>query len=152
MNSSIVDPMRLGRNFVTWVTHRRAQSLFCLVAALLLQSPVLAAAAIASGACCSGEHCPIAAHHHTSAKTEEMPMNCDHEMDHDAAKMRSCAMSCCDTTERSAVHSDVFLVSPVMQLASLNAPSETVSFFDGRETVLAFAPLSPPPKSALTLI
>lgn len=79
-------------------------------------------------------------------------MDCDHNMDHDGAKVRSCSMSCCNSTEQAVVHSNVFLLSPVLELASINALPETISDFRASETATPFAPLSPPPKSLPSLI
>lgn len=107
---------------------------------------------IASGACCTGDHCPIAAHHHAAAKTEEAPMDCDHDTNHSDGRVRSCTMSCCNTTEQAAIHSNVFMLSPVSELASVNPLSETVAVFVAAETATPFAPLSPPPKSLYSLI
>jgi hypothetical protein len=139
--------MKFTRHFANLLTSRRAQSLLCLLAALLLQSSVVSALAIASGVCCTGDHCPIAAHHHAAAKTEEAPMDCSHNMNHSGDNVRSCSMSCCNSTEQSAVHASVFVPAPLIELASLIPAPETVSTFDASETAAPFAPLSPPPKS-----
>lgn len=143
--------MTFPRQFERFSKQNRVRAFFCLIAVLLLQSPVLAAVAIASGLCCSGDYCPVAAHHQRAAKTEDMPMDCDHNMDHGARKIHSCSMSCCDTAERSAVHSSVFLVSPVVQLAYFNPPAEAVSALDAGKASVYSAPLSPPPKLTATL-
>src|SRR5262249_56435340 len=87
---------------------RRAPALLCLFALLLFQAPVIGAAMLASGVCCTGDHCPIAAHHHTSAKTEEAPMGCEHGKN-GASKLQKCSMSCCQTTH-SAVDDRVFVL------------------------------------------
>jgi len=139
--------MKFTRQVANFFIGRRGHSLLCLVAALLLQSPIITALVIASGACCSGDHCPVAAHHHAAAKTEEMPMDCDHNLDHDRDRLRSCSMSCCNTAEPSAIHSNVFLVGPVIEPVSLVSLAETVSAFAASETASRFPPLSPPPKS-----
>ena len=139
--------MKFTRHIANLLTNRRAQSLLCLLAALLLQSPVVSALVIASGVCCASDHCPIAAHHHAAAKTEEAPMDCDHNMTHSGHKVRSCSMSCCNTAEQSAVHASVFVPAPLIELASVNPVPETISTFDANETAVSFAPLSPPPKS-----
>ena len=139
--------MKVTRHIANSLMRFRAQSLCCLVAAFLLQGPLMAGLIIASGGCCTGDHCPIAAHHHATAKTAEAPMDCDHKLNHSGAKVRSCSMSCCDSTEQSAVHSHVFLLSPVIELASANPLCEGVSAFAADATAAFFAPLSPPPKS-----
>jgi hypothetical protein len=144
--------MKFTRHFANLFPRHRAQSLLCLVAAFLLQAPLVAGLALASGACCTGDHCAVAAHHHAAAKTEEPPMDCDHNKDHGTSNVRSCSISCCNTTEQAAVHSNVFLLSPVIELASVSPRPETVSGFAARETAAPFAPLSPPPKSLDRLI
>jgi|SRR5215468_694005 len=125
---------------------RSTQSLFCLLAVFWLQGPLVAGLVMASGACCTGDHCSIAAHHHAK-RAEEMPADCDHNMDHGGAKVRSCSLSCCNATQPYAVHANVFLLSPVIELPSLNPPSETLSAFDADATGASLVPLSPPPKS-----
>ena len=116
----------------------------------------IAAAILATGACCSGTQCAISAHHHASTKHEEAPMDCGRHMQHDsgapASQLEACSMSCCNTTEQSAVHSNVFLLSPVVVLASTNPRSETISRPDPGEAAVFFVPLSPPPESLSNLI
>jgi len=144
--------MKFARHFGNPLASRRVPSLVCLFAALLLQGPVVLALAIASGVCCTGDHCPIAAHHHSLAKSEEAPMDCDHKQAHSRDNVQSCSMSCCKTTEPFAVHAHVFLLSPPIELASANAFPETVSPLGASETAVPFAPLSPPPKFRASLI
>src|SRR5262245_33620554 len=74
----------------------------CLIAILFFQAPLIRAVILATGACCTGDHCSIAAHHHSATKTEEVPMDCDHDTDHGVSNMRSCSISCCNSTEQSA--------------------------------------------------
>ena len=137
--------MKFTRHFANLLTSRRLQSLACLLAALLLQSPVVAAAALASGACCAGDHCPIAAHHHAASK--ESPMHCDHGMKQSADKVGSCSMSCCDNAEPYAVHANLFLLAPVIEVTASDPFCESIPAFDAREAAVFFAPLSPPPES-----
>jgi hypothetical protein len=131
---------------------RRTPSLLCLFALLLFQAPVIGAAVLASGLCCSGNHCPIAAHHHSAAKTEEAPMDCNHNMSDRAASLRTCSMSCCSTTEQSALHAQVFVLSPDLAPLSFVRLSEAVPFLSYDEEIGVFSPLSPPPKSLPGLI
>ena len=139
--------MKFTRHFGNLLASRRGSSLVCLLAALLLQVPVVSALAIASGVCCTGDHCPVTAHHHSVRKSQEAPMDCDHDQAPSGMKVRSCSMSCCETEEQFAVHANVFLLSPLIELASGNPFLETVSSFSASETAVSFAPLSPPPKS-----
>jgi hypothetical protein len=136
-------------NFANTVA-RRAPAVLCLFALLLLQAPVIGAAMLASGVCCTGDHCPIAAHHHSSAKTEEAPMGCEHGRN-GASKLQNCSMSCCQTTE-SAVHAQVFVLSPSLTAPAFAALSEAVSLLTYNEAIGSFSPLSPPPKSFSSLV
>jgi len=129
---------------------RRAPALLCLFALLLFQAPVIGAAMLASGVCCTGDHCPIAAHHHTSAKTEEAPMGCEHGKN-GASKLQKCSMSCCQTTN-SAVDAQVFVLSPDLTPPAFAAVSEAVSLLTYNEEIGSFSPLSPPPKSPSFLV
>lgn len=131
----------------------RIRSLVCLFALLLLQLPAVGAAAMAiTGACCATDNCPIAAHHHPApAQTEEPPMDCDHSpgnhaQNHGAGKMRSCSMSCCQTTEQSAIHGHFFLSSPVLDTAALSPVSENLLAVAVSEPSGFLSLFSPPPE------
>jgi len=137
-------------NFANAVA-RRTPALLCLFALLLFQAPVMGAAMLASGVCCTGDHCPIAAHHHSSAKTEEAPSGCEHGTN-GATKLQKCSMSCCQTTEQSAVHAQVFVLSPDVTPPAFAPLSEAVSRLTYDEEIGSFSPLSPPPKSLSFLI
>src|SRR5690349_9576617 len=138
-------------NFVNAVA-RRTPALFCLFALLLFQAPVIGAAVLASGMCCTRDHCLIAAHHHSSVKTEEAPMGCEHSANGGEAKLQNCSMSCCQTTEQSAVHAQVFVVLPDVTPPAFAPLSEALSLLTYDEEIGSFAPLSPPPKSLSFLI
>jgi hypothetical protein len=149
----LTDMTRTG-NFVNAVA-RRTPAFLCLFALLLFQTPVIGAAVLASGLCCTGDHCPIAAHHHSSAKTpktEGAPMDCEHGAKGDAAKLQSCSMSCCQTTEQSAVHAQVFVLSPDVTPPAFVPLAEAVSVTTFDEEIGSFSPLSPPPKSTASLV
>ena len=137
-------------NFANAVA-RRTAALLCLFALLLIQAPVIGAAMLASGMCCTGAHCPIAAHHHSSAKTEEAPMGCEHGAN-GATKLQKCSMSCCQTTEQSAVHAQLFVLSPEVTPLAFAPLSDAVSLLTYDEEIGSFSPLSPPPKSRFSLI
>ena len=128
----------------------------CLLGLLLLQAPVIGAVVLASGMCCTGDHCPIAAHHHspskTTSNTEEAPMDCEHGANGGAAKLQNCSMSCCQTAEQSAVHAQVFVLSQDATPPASVPLSEAVSLLAFDEEIGSFSPLSPPPKSAASLI
>lgn len=136
---------------------RRALSAWCcLLGLFFFQAPVIGAMVIASGACCTGNHCSIAAHHHTAAKAEEAPMECDQHGKNDtqrgAGTLQRCSMSCCQTTEQSAVHADAFLLAPTLVLTAFAPLPETVSAPGFSGNAESFSPLSPPPKSLFSLI
>lgn len=128
----------------------------CLLGLFFFKAPVIGVIVIASGACCTGDHCPIAAHHHNAAKTAEPRMDCDQhkkgETQPGASSLQACSMSCCQTVEQSAVHTNVFVLSTTPVLAAFTPLSETVSApaFSGKAR--ARSPLSPPPKSLSFLI
>ena len=142
-------------NFVNAVA-RRTPALLCLFALLLFQAPVIGAVVLASGMCCTGDHCPIAAHHHspskTPSRTEEAPMDCEHGGHGAAAKLQNCSMSCCQTTEQAAVHAQVFVLSPRVTPPAFAPLSEALSLLTYDEEIGSFSPLSPPPKSSAALI
>jgi hypothetical protein len=61
-------------------------------------------------ACCTGDHCPIAAHHHQKAPAEPAhEMDCGHEM----TTLMSCTMSCCEITDRPLVAPLAFVLPPM---------------------------------------
>ena len=88
---------------------QRAAAWISLLALLLIYAPVASATLMAvTGACCSGDQCPIHGNHHptsqnTSQNSSDAPMDCDHQA-HSTNKMSSCSMSCCRTVEPAAVH------------------------------------------------
>jgi hypothetical protein len=142
--------MRTG-NFANAVA-RRMPPLLCLFALLLFQAPMAGAAVLASGMCCTGDRCPIAAHHHSSARAEEVAMVCEHGANGGAEKLQNCSMSCCQTTQQSAVHAQVFVLSPDVTSPAFAPLCEAVSLFTYDEEIGSFSPLSPPPKSSVSLI
>jgi len=144
--------------FLQLVSPRRRRALSawcCLLALFFLQAPVIGAMVIATGACCTGDHCSIAAHHHTAAKTEEAPMECDQHRKGDtqsgAGTLQACSMSCCQTMEPSAVHTNLFVLSPTPVLVAFAPLPEIVSEPGFSGNTGSFSPLSPPPKSLFSL-
>lgn len=142
------------RNSAKSTLRLRIRSLVCLCALVLLQLPAISVAAMAiTGACCSTDNCPIAAHHHPMpAKAQQAPMDCDHSSDnqaqsHSAAKMRHCSMSCCQTTEQSAIHGHFFLLSPELDTAALSPISENLLALAVSEPSGFLSLFSPPPES-----
>src|SRR5690348_10254189 len=98
-------------------TTRRACGLVCLAVLLLYTPAVQAAWLLVSGACCGGDRCPIAAHHHRAPETEEAPADCGHATEHSSRRVEGCSISCCRTAQEPAVHAHVFLPAPVLSFA-----------------------------------
>jgi len=129
---------------------QRVAAWISLLAVLLIYAPVASATLMAvTGACCSGDQCPIHGNHHpakqnTSQHNDDAPMDCEHH-GHSANKMRSCSMSCCHTVEPAAVHAHIFLISlPVgISFTPLSSVVPAISAFRIFSTI---SPLSPPPK------
>jgi hypothetical protein len=127
----------------------RSSALVCCVALMLMYSQVAILAVMATtGACCNGDQCPIHGNHHHSQKSEA-PMDCGHS-GHDKSKMDSCTMSCCHNVEQSAVHANLYLLTPISLSTSL-APYSAIAFSSAPTKIsLVFAPLAPPPKSLVS--
>lgn len=132
---------------------KRFAASVCLLAVILIWSPLWATALEANGmACCAGGMC--AAHSHSQpnsarpkqTKSAEAPMDCEH---HGGSGMTSCAMSCCPETIHSFTASITFVL-PAPSI--LSAPFQSMAGPVGRastEFVLTFEPLSPPPRTSL---
>jgi len=116
----------------------------CLLAAVALYAPLAGAAwSVHAMACCTGDHCPIAQHHHQKKQASpHSDMDCGHDM----GEMMDCSMSCCQDSEKPLVTAVAFVLP---RLASAFAPAPVVPAV---ETVQAVAipqpvkPLSPPPR------
>ena len=128
---------------------RKASAFFCLLAVLLLQAPFARAAWMSSSmACCMGDQCKIPSHHHKGqtqqTQKNDMPMDCDRDMN----KMSDCKMSCCKTTDETAIDIAQFVV-PDLQIAlgPLTAISDAVHFVP-QMISRSEKPQPPPPKSA----
>lgn len=123
---------------------RKLAAIFCLLAVVLLQAPFARAAWLSSAmSCCMGDHCPIPGHHHKNANAEnEMPLDCGHNM----SKMSDCKISCCKTTDETAISVQQF-VMPDWQIALpfSNGTPETSRFVP--QMISHFdKPQSPPPR------
>jgi hypothetical protein len=116
----------------------------CLLAVALLYAPVAVAVwAAQTMACCTGDHCPIAAHHHKSAPAEPA-----HEMDcgHDMGSLMACKISCCNTTERSMVTPLIFVL-PHLSFGTTNfSITRVAETLRPIEVPRSVEPLSPPPE------
>jgi hypothetical protein len=121
----------------------------CLFAAVALYAPLAGGAWSAYAmACCTGDHCPIAQHHHQKKQASpHAEMDCGHDM----GEMMSCAMSCCQNSEKPLVTAVAFV------LPDAAFSSTPISIVGVAETAQALEiprptrPLSPPPRLAGTL-
>jgi hypothetical protein len=121
----------------------------CLLALLLVYAPIASATLMSvTGACCSGDQCPIHGNHHPSKHAEPAAMDC-HGDKHNVNQMDSCSISCCHTDQRAAVNANIFVLTPISVSMSLVANTQTFFAFAATGLSLAFAPLAPPPKSSL---
>jgi len=130
------------------IRSRRLNAVLCLLAVALLQAPFARAAWLSTSmACCMGDHCPIAGHHHKSAAAEnEMPMDCGHNMGHTA----DCKISCCKTADEAAIDVAQFVMpSPELSLSRASAVTR-VSRCAPQLISRADKPQSPPPRTALS--
>jgi len=121
----------------------------CLLALLLVYAPIASATLMSvTGACCTGDQCPIHGNHHPSKHDEPAAMDC-HGDKRNVNQMDSCSISCCHTDQRAAVNANIFVLTPISVSMPLLANTQTVLAFAAAGLSLAFAPLAPPPKSFL---
>jgi hypothetical protein len=131
----------MGRIFATWT---------CLFAAVFLYSPLAAAAWSAHAmACCTGDHCPIAQHHH--GQKAPAPQHSHMDCEHDMGEMMECSMSCRQSSEKPLVTAVAFVL-PHLVFASAHA--SVVSTVETAQAVAIprpIKPLSPPPRLVYSL-
>ena len=137
MNASSQDRKRL---LAAWV---------CLLAAVALYAPLAGAAwSVHSMACCTGDHCPIAQHHHQRKQASpHLEMDCGQGM----GEMMDCSMSCCQDSEKPLVTAVAFVLPHV---APAFAPASVIPAAETAHAVAiprAVKPLSPPPRFAHAL-
>jgi hypothetical protein len=119
----------------------------CLIAVLLLWTPMWASAWMMRGmACCTGTMC--AAHLHTKTNAPaKSGAECEHSR---GAGMAACSMSCCHEEDASlTVNGGAYVLPEAVEIA---APAETVSLavvVKHEEVMQVFAPPSPPPESSV---
>jgi hypothetical protein len=133
---------------------QRAAAWISLLAVFLIYAPVASATLMAvTGACCSGDQCPIHGNHHrahqnTSQHSNDAPMDCDRHA-HSTNKMSSCSMSCCHTVEPAAVHSHIYLLFPLSLGAPLASSLSAAPSISPAGIFVSYSPLAPPPKSSI---
>ncbi len=140
MSESRRFPIAPGRKTGAWV---------CLIALMLLWSPVWAAAWQSTRmSCCDGGMC--AAQGHTKhiydsepATSRQSPITCEHRGGSD---IDQCSMSCCRSESPSLVASIVFVLPPALLLS--RSPNFVTSFVPGakREILPATKPPDRPPR------
>jgi hypothetical protein len=137
VNASTPDRLRL---LAAWV---------CLLAAVALYAPLAAAAWSAhSMACCTGDQCPIAAHHHQKKQASpHSDMYCGHAM----GEMMNCSMSCCQNSEQPIVTAVAFVLPDATVVSAPIAFVNTTSIVESTELPRPAEPLSPPPRFAFAL-
>jgi hypothetical protein len=121
----------------------------CLLAAVGLYAPSAGAAwSVHAMACCTGDHCPIAQHHHQKKQASpHSDMDCGHAM----GEMMDCSMSCCQDSEKPLVTAVAFVLP---HLLSGFTPASAVPAAEPADAVAIprpVKPLSPPPRFAHAL-
>ena len=129
---------------------RMVAAWICLFATVALYAPLAGAAWSAHAmSCCTGDYCPIAAHHHP--RKAPTPQHSHMDCEHDAGEVMNCSMSCCQSSEKPLVTAVAFVLP---HLASFIAPASVVSAAETAHAVAiprSVTPLSPPPRLPHTL-
>ncbi|MDP9340447.1 MAG: hypothetical protein M3P45_16445 [Acidobacteriota bacterium] len=119
----------------------------CLVAALLLFAPYAEAAWSAhAAACCTGDHCPIPAHHHSrnDSKAPAHAQDCEHQA---GDVMSDCSMSCCEKTERMLLAATTFVLPAGLSIIASDEFVTAAPALKLKDFVRCIEVLSPPPRS-----
>jgi len=144
MRHSLHHPIAPGRRLRAWV---------CLLAILLLWSPLWAAAWQSHDmACCTGGICPLHGHAHPAAPKPqatapaESPSDCDHHSSNQSGIM-NCSLSCCQESSPSLTAGIIFVLpAPTMisyRILATDAPQQ----ISAAGLVPSFEPPSPPPRT-----
>lgn len=141
MKRSLHVPIAPGRILSAWV---------CLLAVLLLWTPMWAAAWQAGRmACCNGGMCPAhgrskpSPQHSQRGASQESPMNCGHER---GSGLGLCAMSCCQSESGSFVTSIVFVLPPSLLLSRSPRMVNPSIVYEECEILPAITPPDRPPR------
>jgi len=125
---------------------RIAAAWVCLCAAVALYAPLAGGAWSAHAmACCTGDHCPIAQHHHQ--KKQALPheeMDCGHDM----GEMMNCSMSCCQNSEKPLVTAVAFVLPDAAFSSAAISVVGVADTVQSLESPRSIRPLSPPPRLA----
>jgi hypothetical protein len=121
----------------------------CLLTAWFLYAPLVAASWSAHAmACCTGDYCPIAQHHHQKKQASpHSEMDCGHDM----GEMMDCSMSCCQVSENPLVTALAFVLPDVTFASATITVTRTVDAMQAIEIPQSLKPLSPPHRFAHTL-
>jgi hypothetical protein len=143
MRQSLQPPIAPGKVMGAWV---------CLIAALLLWSPMWAAAWQANRMeCCDGAQCPIHGHQFNKHKSVmpsgetqgESSMECHHT---GASELMQCSVSCCHDHQQVFSASVVFVLTLPANIQSQMRSLPGPGISDRSAKISSFEPLSPPPK------
>jgi hypothetical protein len=123
---------------------RKLAAILCLLAVVLLEAPFARAAWISSTmGCCMGDHCLIPSHHHKSANAQnEMSTDCGHNV----SRMSDCKISCCKTTDETAISAQQFVMSDLQIALPLSSGTPETSRFVPQMISRFDEPQSPPPR------
>jgi hypothetical protein len=101
---------------VARIAHMKPQrrGILCLIAVAMLYAPVVFAnVAFSLMACCTAHYCEIAAHHHKPVKPAPR-----HECPGQDSARDACTMRACETGQRPAIASHIFVLPAGMTLVA----------------------------------
>jgi hypothetical protein len=128
-------------------TSRMLAACICLLAVLFAYAPLAGAAWSAYVmACCQDGMCTVPGHHHSKAATQAADSDCDH-----SAGMRTCAMSCCQVSEKFGVTSLAFVLTRPISSWAGNRIGRFTPVVRPVEIPRSIEPASPPPRTAVVL-
>lgn len=125
----------------------------CLLAVALLYAPLAGAALLVYGVdCCVGGFCNVPEHHHhkqqPAPSEDSAPMDCGHGL----SGMTPCSMSCCKDAARPALIPGAFVLPPSSFAPAVGEVLRPVKIASALEISQFLKPLSPPPRSAATVL
>lgn len=149
--SGILESRVMTRSLhVASATQRIVGAWVCLIAVLLLWTPMWASAWMAQGtACCAGNMCAAHGHGKMNSPAKSDATKNGIECEHSPSAGMACSLSSCHEDGASLVSSGVYLLPERVRISS---PAETVSLaarVKHDEVRQVFAPPSPPPKNTL---
>jgi hypothetical protein len=129
-------------------TSRMLAACICLLAVLFAYAPLAGAtwSAYVMG-CCEGGMCTIPGHHHSKGATQSTGNDCNH-----SAGMTTCAMSCCQDSEKFGVTSLAFVLTRPTSLLVGNRIGRFTPVVRPVEIPRSIEPASPPPRTAIAVL